>query len=629
VYLLPLPYGELNVTVEDDVHKMSGPLLLLAGPGTGKTHSLARRMKYLVEDECVNPENITVITFTAPAARNMHERISDSSNQELYVPPESQPNLICTMHSLGYRILREKASALGLKDDIRVVYSDSLRNILVGDAAQLAGFQREDADETSKCRQYGKCSRSDEKKKCKICDEYRKVLNCCSAIDYDDQIMLACEVLREDSELLKKYRLRCQHLLVDEYQDINAGQFELIQILSEDQPEGLFVVGDDDQSIYSWRGGSPEFIRNFGIHFGSEAKIIPLEKSFRCHPHILDGALSVVAEYDKNRLSKHKLEYKTEEGAKIKIHNVPSDKKEASVVRRIAEKAIPSRSVLILLPHRGFSKAIIEELRRAGIRFTAPMPLPGDGVPLISTLSRWLMNNADSLSFRECLEACINNPNFGIPSKDSRKKEKLEDREKNLHKISTLWKHVIEGDANSFWHSLEHRKNDGDLYSKTFSAFDKVRSLNDSQDDPASFLCEVVKVLHPWRKTKQLLEELESWVESSGQVFYIGQRTSVQLMTLQGAKGLEADIVCVVGLEEGILPRSGSSEEEIAEQSRLMFVSMTRAIEELHIFHARKRSGALMFRPIYRKGKPPDLQRSRFIDSIPNEHKEVQYHKFG
>jgi DNA helicase-2/ATP-dependent DNA helicase PcrA len=614
--------------MEDEVYKMSGPILLLAGPGTGKTYSLAKRIKYLVEDRFTNPENIAVITFTASAARNMHERISDSSNQELYVHPESQPNLISTMHSLGYRILREKAPALGLKDDIRVVYSDNLRNILVEDAAQLAGFQREDAGETAKCRQYGKCFRSGEKK-CKVCDEYRKVLNCCSAIDYDDQIMLACKVLREDSDLLKKYRLRCQHLLVDEYQDINAGQFELIQILSEDQREGLFVVGDDDQSIYSWRGGSPEFIRNFGKHFGSEAKIIPLEKSFRCHPHILEGALSVVAEYDKKRLSKHKLEYKTEVGAKIKVHNVPSDKKEASVVRRIVEKAIPSRSVLILLPHRGFSKAIVEELRRAGIRFTAPIPTPGEGVPLLSTLSRWLVNTADSLSFRECLEACINNPDFGIPSKESKKKEKLEDRERNLHKISALWKHLIGGDAKSFWHSLELRKNGGDLYSKTFSAFDNIRSLYDSQDGPASFLYEVVKVLHPWKRTKDLLEELESWVESSGQVFYIGQRASVQLMTLPGAKGLEADVVCVVGLEEGILPRSGSSEEDIAEQSRLMFVSMTRAIEELHILHARKRSGALMFRPIYRKGKPPDLQRSRFIDSIPNEHKEVQYHKFG
>ena len=611
---------------EDSLHKMPGPLLLLAGPGTGKTHRLAKRIKYLVEDKSVSPENITVITFTASAARNMHEKISDSTNTELYIPPEKQPKMICTMHSFGYRILREKASALGLKNDIGVVYSDSLRNILVGDAAQLAGFKRKEGNETAKCRQYGNCKPVSERK-CSICEKYRNILKSCSAVDYDDQILLACDILKKESDILEKYRLCCQHLLVDEYQDINVGQFELIDILSRGQRHGLFVVGDDDQSIYSWRGGSPEFIRNFKKHFGNEVQVIPLEKSFRCHAHIYQGAISVVSEYNKNRLLKNPLEYKTGEGAKIRVHNVPSDKKEANIVRWIAEKALPSRSVIILLPHRGFSEAIAEELKKAGMRYTAPLTLPGEGLPLISILSKWLADSSDSLSFRECLDAYINSPNSGIPSENSRKAEKVEEREKALLKISNLWRYVIEGCVAGFWNSLESKKNDDELYSEALSAFDRIRSLNNSQKDPASFIAEVVRMLVPWKRTRDLLEELEAWVESSGQTVYTGQRSGVQLMTLQSAKGLEADVVCVVGLEEGILPRRDSSEEEIAEQSRLMFVSMTRAKEELHIFHARKRSASLMFRPIYRQGKAPDLQQSRFIKSIPNDHKEVQYHR--
>jgi len=609
--------------MEDELHKIPGPLLLLAGPGTGKTYQLAKRIKYLLEEKKIAPENITVITFTVPAVRNMYERISDVNKPDLYVPREKQPKMICTMHSLGYRILREKGSDFGLNKEARVVYSDRLRDILVGDAAQLAGFHRDDGKGTAKCRQFSNCTPSGDRK-CKICRQYREILKSCSAIDYDDQILLACKILKEDSQLLEKYRSYCKHLLVDEYQDINAGQFELIYLLSEEQREGLFVVGDDDQSIYSWRGGSPEFIRRFEKDFGDKARIKTLRKSFRCHPQILEGAISVVKEYDKDRLPKDEFEYEVEKGDKIKIHNVPSDEKEAKILRAIIERALPSRTVLILVPHRGFGSAIVEELRKARIRYSAPLILPREGLPLISVLSQWLRNDSDSLSFRECLEALLDNPKFGIPSKRSRKPEKLEKRENAFLTISNLWSLVIRKSVDSLWKALELEKDNHKLYSKVFSAFDKLRSLNDSQGDPADFIAEIVRMLVPWKKPQAFLDEIDSWVETSGAVNGMTQSGSVQLMTLQGAKGLEADIVCVVGLEEGILPRSDSF-GDIAEQSRLMFVSMTRAIEELHLFHARKRSGAIMFRQIYTKDKP-DIRQSRFIDSIPDEYKEFEYH---
>lgn len=609
----------------DELHKMSGPFLLLAGPGTGKTHCLAKRLNYLVGQRKISPENITMITFTTSATRNMHARISDPSNTELYIPHENQPKRICTMHSLGYRILREKSSVLALDESLRVVQSDKLRNILVGDAAQLAGFNRCDAKQTAKCRQFGDCNPSGDRK-CRICKQYEKILRSCPAIDYDDQILLACKILKEDPELLKKYRSYCRELLVDEYQDINAGQFELICLLSEGQRQGLFVVGDDDQSIYSWRGGSPKFIRNFKESFGHEAQIETLQKSFRCPPHILEGAVSVVTEHDKNRVPKGQFEYKMDEGVKIKIHNAPSDGKEANIITSIAQRALPSRSVLVLLPHRRFSRAIAAGLRKARVPYSAPFTLPGEGLPLISTLSQWLTDNSDSLSFRQCLEQFIDSPDSRIPSRRSRKREMLDKRESALLKISNLWKHIIEADVDSFWKALELEKNNDELYLNAFSVLHELRSLNDSQDDPASFIAGIVKKLVPWKKTRQFLEEATSWVESSGRTADAGQGSAVQLITLQSAKGLEADVVCIVGLEEGVLPRSDTPTEDIAEQSRLMFVSMTRAIEELHLFHARKRSGAIMFGSAYTKGKQPYIQPSRFINSIPNEHKENIYH---
>lgn len=611
--------------MSDELHKLPGPLLLLAGPGTGKTYRLARRIKYLVEEQNVSSDSITVITFTVAAAKNMRERISDPSRTELYVPHDKQPKMIYTMHKLGHRIINEKASALGFVGKVNVVSSDRLRNILVEDAAQLASLGRDDAKETASCRQFGKCNRSGDKK-CKICDEYRNILQKCSAIDYDDQIFLACKLLKEDADLLNKYRSYCKYLLVDEYQDINAGQFELIFLLSEGQREGLFVVGDDDQSIYSWRGGSPEFIRNFKTHFGEKSQVKPLQKSYRCTPHVLEGAISVVSNYDASRLQKGQFESTVTAGEKIEIHSVPSSEKEAVIIKTIVERTIP-RSILVLVPHRGFIEPIANALRKAKIKYSAPLTLPGEGLPLISVLSEWISDNFDSLAFRECLEAYINNSESRIPSWRSKKPEKLKERESKLSIISSLWKKIDRNGCNSFWKVLEAEKDNNELCKTIYDVFHEILVLNNNQDNPADFISNITKKMVLWKKTKDFIEEIDSWVEMSGQFGDILQKADVQLMTLQGAKGLEADVVCVIGLEEGTIPRKNISTEQLAEQSRLMYVSMTRAMEELHLFCARKRSGAVMFKQIYKKGEPPDIKPSCFIDSIPPAHKDFKYHQ--
>jgi DNA helicase-2/ATP-dependent DNA helicase PcrA len=607
----------------DELYKLPGPILLLAGPGTGKTFQIGKRVKFLVEDQGTPPENITVITFTTAAANNMYLRLSDINQEELYIPPDKKPTMICTMHSLGHRIIKEKAAELGFSDNIRVVSSDVLTDILLGDAAQLAGFDRVKRHETNKCRQFGNCNPSNDQK-CKICENYQKILKFCSAIDHNDQILLACKILKEDNELRRKYSSYCMHLLVDEYQDINAGQFELISLLSEGQRGGLFVVGDDDQSIYSWRGGSPRFIREFKKYFGVNARIIPLNESFRCHTHILEGAISIVKEFDQKRIPKGEFKYKKTEGRKIIIHNVPSDQKEAYIVKSIIERALPSRSVLILLPHRGFSRYIIGEFKKAKIHFSAPLILPGQGFPLISTLYKWLEDNSDSLSFRECLESLLNNREFGIPSNLSKTPEKLRQREEALLKISRLWNFIDYEKNISLWNNLESKKDNDGFYLKIFSNFDKFRELRDSKKEPSDFISVVVKALGPWPNIESFLKEVDMWIETTRQINLSMKISGVQLMTLQVAKGLEADIVCIVGLEEGILPKE---ETNIEEYSRLMFVSMTRAIEELHLFTARKRSSNIMLRQIFRNGRKPDINPSRFINAIPNPHKEIIYHR--
>ena len=268
------------------IHEIEGPALLLAGPGTGKTYTLGLRLKYLVEEKKVSPDNITVITFTSEAAKNMRIRISDPEKEALYLPYTKQPSNIITMHSLGFKIIRAYPDKVELQDPIKVIPGDLEKSIILGDAAQIAVHPRALGFEVSSCRQIGDCQRS-ESPKCAVCDVYKAILRRCSFLDYDEQILLAVELLESDSGILKEYQNRTQHLLVDEYQDINNAQYKLIKLLSNGQEDGLFVVGDDDQSIYSWRGGSPKYIREFDKDFQSNAKVIPLNKSYRCHKNML------------------------------------------------------------------------------------------------------------------------------------------------------------------------------------------------------------------------------------------------------------------------------------------------------------------------------------------------------
>jgi DNA helicase-2/ATP-dependent DNA helicase PcrA len=616
--------AQMRESSYDELIQASGPILLIAGPGTGKTYQLARRIRYLTGQDRVSPDEVTVITFTDAAARNMHARISDPAEEELLVPPEKQPKLICTMHSLGLRIIRENAEKLGLVGSLAMVTDDRLRSVLASDAAQLCGHPRIAGKGTSDCRMFGDCNRSGDVK-CVVCRKYQSILRSCSAVDYDDHILIACEILEQYAAVAEKYQKFCRHLLVDEYQDMNAGQFRLIRLLSATHPQGLFAVGDDDQSIYSWRGGSPRFIRNFLSDFGEGARVETLQLSHRCQPHVLEGAVAVVEEYDAKRHAKPPFDYRRTEGQKIVIHNVPTGRREAQIIRYIAQSSLPVKSILVLVPYRNLAEPIVEELRKAGIECEAPVSIPGEGLPLLATLGEWIENPDNSLALRACLEAYVDSPTSGVPSSKSRKAEKLQERELTLQKISNLWECVLSREAPSLWNALIAKKDSEPIYTRIHSDLCLLRDLIDAKAT-ADFANKISNLFHPWASPKSLLTEVGLWVRTSRRTTGGPQPTTVQLMTLQGAKGLEADVVCVAAVEEGTLPRSKSDDEALAEQARLLYVSMTRAKDELHIFHSRTRSPHTVFRAIYRDGQPPDLQASRYLAAIPDAHKDTKYH---
>lgn len=591
------------IDLPDDIHQADGPVLLLAGPGTGKTYQIAKRINYLIDVLEVDPSLITVMTFTSAAALNMRNKISNPNEPDLYIPLEKHPGSICTMHSFGHKIIRENLDGISQRRIPHVV-QEPLVQILLGDAAQLCGYERDTAIETAQCRTQGNCIQCDSPK-CNVCNKYRELLTRCDAIDHDDQILLAVRLLEANEEVLERYQEQSAHLLVDEYQDINAGQHRLIRMLSAKNPQGLFVVGDDDQSIYSWRGGSPEYIRDFTTDFGESARVVPLSHARRCSKPIQESAIRIV-DKDENRIHKRKMTYDSCEEEKVKIHCVPSEIGEARVIRAILEDMEPSESALVLIPNRGFLPILINNLRKSSLEFIGPVPEPGTGLPLLGSLFNWLADEGDSLALRECIEAALNSRRFGVPSGKVKKTEKVEERLSAYKVVSELWGYV--GEKHSLWKSLEEASSSSELLGRIHSSLEGLRGHENKEIKP--FITEAIDVLDPWRSVSKLKDETQAWINAYEDASS-GQSPRIRIMTFQGAKGLEADVICIVGVEEGVIPKSKASDDYVQEQRRVLFVSMTRARSRLHIFHARKRSGGTSFKEFM--GQP-----SSFLDDLIN-----------
>ena len=276
---------------EEIVEHFESPTLVLAGPGAGKTYLLADRIKRLL-DRGVDKDRITVLTFGKDANRHMIEELLKPDGY-FRIPSDNLPH-VSTMHSLGLSIVREKARSVKLKKTgLGVQNLDEVKRLLFRDAALILGYDEDDSADASKCRSCGDCSDSPGDEYCEICDKYREIMSKCNYIDFDDQIHFACQILEQNSDILEKYQDQAENLLVDEYQDINAAQFKMIELLSRNNRSGLFVVGDDAQSIYAFRGGDPKFILRFKDDF-SDAEVTTLAHSRRCPENIMEDSFKLI-----------------------------------------------------------------------------------------------------------------------------------------------------------------------------------------------------------------------------------------------------------------------------------------------------------------------------------------------
>lgn len=611
--------------ISDNAYKYNGgPVLLLAGPGTGKTGQLAQRIKFLTSEKGASADEITVITFTSEAAKGMRAKLEEQGSNE-YIEPANRPSRIFTMHSLGHQVLSENLVKVGLKENFYVVEDSRIREPIMRDAAILLGYTEKDAKEAFRDRTTANAQASEKSKK--IVPKYEEILRACNAIDHDDQINLACKLFNEDENILKKYSQNSKYLLVDEYQDINQGQYELIELLSKENRTGLFVVGDDDQSIYSFRGGTPTFIRNFKNHFGSSSAIIQMQTSRRCPANVLECANSVVTKFDSQRLPKGNYIYKKTDPGKVVVHDCPSDDREAEIIGAILKgdgeslnlcdqcNQLPKRTYFILVPNKNYSQKIQRKLKHFGIAFDSKFGETSKGFSPFVLIKDWVKTSS-SFQTRQITELLIESGVIeNLPNSKVKLKQKIDARLKGLKDIASLWNKVIT-DHKSFTEILEEETKKNVTAKEIFEKLQELR-LSYEKGKVSDFLQKVALYTKPWSSLDNFFDDI-----SNEAVRLPSHGPHVRILTLQSSKGLQANLVFIIGLEEDAIPRKTSNDEALAEEARLFFVGMTRAEDQLHLFKCRKRTSASSYKPT-----PNEIKQSRFLEYFPTDKHEKQFHQ--
>jgi len=632
----------LNEPQRQAVMATDGPLLILAGAGSGKTRVLTHRTAYLIEECGVNPYNIMAITFTNKAAGEMRERIDQM------VGYGSESIWVCTFHSTCVRILRRYIDRLGFGTNFTIYDSDDQKTLMKDICKRLeidtkmykekmflsaiSSAKDELIDpiefETRAAGDYAK------RKQAQVYREYQQALKQNNALDFDDLIMKTVELFKLDKEVLASYQDRFRYIMVDEYQDTNTAQFELIRLLAL-KYQNLCVVGDDDQSIYKFRGANIYNILNFEHHF-PDATVIKLEQNYRSTQNILDAANAVIA----NNQGRKEKRLWTDNGAgdKITFEQLDTAAEEADFVardiaRRVRKGEYQYKDCAILYRTNAQSRLFEERFITAnipykifgGVNFYARKEVK-DLLAYLKTID----NGQDDLAVRRI----INIPKRGIGAA-SINKVALYAQEQEISFYDALC--VAEqvpglGKAAAkirpfvlFIQSMKAKAkllSVADLLQEVIETTGYVRELEAEGTDEAEARIENIDeliskavdyaegeeapTLNGFLENVALVADIASFDENSDYVV---------LMTLHSAKGLEFPNVYLAGLEDGLFPSymsitSDNSQAEIEEERRLAYVGITRAKKNLTITSARVR----MVRGQTQYGKV-----SRFVREIPPE----------
>jgi len=600
---------DVGSSYEEIVAGRDAPTLVLAGPGAGKTYLLADRVTRLL-NEGVRKDEIMVLAFGVDAAQHM---VSELVNRDgpfgvgfAELPP------IKTMHALAFEIVNEKPRAVGLrKTDLRVLDDEDVKRLLFRDAGLLAGFSDVESKKALECKARGDCQQGEDRPACAVCRSYWEIMSKCNRLDFDDQILFACSILESCSDVAEKHRGRCRHLLVDEYQDINAAQFRLIRSLSLDNPEGLFVVGDDAQSVYGFRGASPEYILRFQDDYPGAVKP-PLLHSRRCHADTVEAANCVLQEYYAEWSGPFELEYHSPRGGPPVAWQLPSDQGEARVVARLARECVNRRkSILVLAPRRDLFRRISSELRKWGVAHECPASLlPRNSEDRLRAACRfleWLENPEDSFLTRLVVEELINHGAAKVPGAGKRRScsaETIANRVEQERQIAKLWEAV---DRRTSLFDVILGDSGSKVVQNVARCLRELLRAFQATSEGSAFLGALAEAMGTWGEGKRFATDMRNAMALLQPPSVSGDGFA-QLMTMKKAKGLQADVVVIVGLEDDLVPSPLSSVEE---EARLFYVSMTRAREKVYLLHAYKRPRGISYGEEI-TGK----QRSRFLDTL-------------
>ena len=579
---MKLNLENLNESQIQAVKKTEGPLLVLAGAGTGKTRVLTTRIGYILSQNLARPWQILALTFTNKAALEMKNRLDSMSDGEFYAR-----DIWCgTFHSMCLRILRSNYAVLGLRPDFLIYGEDDQKSVIKKVLADLnittTKKPAEYVEEFSRIKDRGITSLSTPDR---IFKAYNDELSRLCAIDFGDIILYVLRLFNNNQDILERYQQQFKYILVDEFQDTNAAQMQLLSLLTRDiENPNICCVGDDDQSIYSWRGAEIKNILDFEKTFPG-AKIIRLEINYRSTGNILGAANSLIY-HNTGRLGKNLKTFATNyDGDKVYVFTLPSDLDE---VKFIADAIIRDDTTYsnktILIRSGGLSRLFEEEFARRQI----PYRLIGatkfyDRAEIRDVIAyiRLLIHPFDDMSFLRI----IGKPRRGFgPSAIDKLRGYGENLMAGLRANQFSGKQKIAADEflsvfNFDWEQMSPR----DAVQKLLDDSGYIKMWQESKDaDAPDRLGNIRELLNSvivkYNSLNEFLEQASLMMTDDDDEPDIANRDAVNIMTIHAAKGLEFDNVFLPATEEGIFPNEKSIQDgSIEEERRLAYVALTRA----------------------------------------------------
>lgn len=634
--------NDLNPRQGEAATYLDGPLLVLAGAGSGKTRVITRKISHLINKVGMAPHHITAVTFTNKAAREMKARVG-----ELLQGSNSRGLRISTFHTLGLTLLKHEHKAAGLRPGFTILDSQDsehlIREILLKDepdneAIKQARWQISQwkNDLLSPDTAMSHTDNALELRQGQIYAAYQRTLGAYNAVDFDDLIQLPVKLLQENAEILQRWQHKIHYLLVDEYQDTNSAQYELVRLLVGVRGN-LTVVGDDDQSIYAWRGAQPENLAKLKVDF-PRIKVIKLEQNYRSTRRILKAANQLIA--NNSHVFEKRLWSELGPGDEIRVFQCRDEENEAErVVSEIIHQRVMHKREYgdcAILYRGNHQSRIFEKLLRL---HNLPYFISGGSsffsrteVKDIMAYLRLLANPQDDAAFLRV----VNTPRRQIGPG-------------TLEQLSSYanYREVPLFDAIDEMGLAEKLKPAALTRLREFSRWINHLSRLAYEDHPVKTVRELLGDMdyEAWlyqtspsdkaaQRRVENVEELLDWLQRLHEDEMRGESLAemishlalmdilerqdedssddrVSLMTLHAAKGLEFPYVFMVGMEEELLPHRVSIEEDnIEEERRLAYVGITRARRTLHISFARKRR---------KGGEVVDCEPSRFLQELPQE----------